>query len=302
MSRPTICIKPQNFNVELLEIKESKFYKTKDTNLTIETSDIMYLNDKSELCDLYLVLPEIETYGPSLIYKLNSKNKSPENVEGYSISYSHPDVEKVFNLINDVCQNKIGKQYTLKPTFNYKNKVENGMKTQDEIRPKVTYFKLVTLKDYKTNETVIPARLENIGNVIHVFIQDNRYDSVPAMNFLKLSNRIMEMNKLFEKYGNGIAENEREISQFNIFKKLRQAVIKFLEELPSDLLESLRNTLFIHGVVIPTYSQRLRAFLVERKQVYVSDLEVVCKCNAALLILDLGIGHISDELLSKLLK
>ena len=79
------------------------------------------------------------------------------------------------------------------------------------------------------NETVIPERLENIGNVIHVFIRDNRYDSVPAMNFLELSNRIMEMNKLFEKYGNGIAENEREISQFNIFKKLRQAVIKFLE-------------------------------------------------------------------------
>src|SRR6266536_2544969 len=159
MSRPTICIKPQNFNVELLEIKESKFYKTKDTNLTIETSDIMYLNDKSELCDLYLVLPEIETYGPSLIYKLNSKNKSPENVEGYSISYSHPDVEKVFNLINDVCQNKIGKQYTLKPTFNYKNKVENGMKTRDELKPKVTYFKLMTFKDYKTNKLTISTQM-----------------------------------------------------------------------------------------------------------------------------------------------
>jgi len=163
-------------------------------------------------------------------------------------------------------------------------------------------FKINLFYNNKMNETVIPARLEIIGNVIHVFIRDNRYDSVPAMNFLELSNRIMEMNKLFQKYGNGIAENEREISQFNIFKKLRQAVIKFLEELPSDLLESLRNTLFIHGVVIPTPSQRLGAFIVERKQLYVSDLEVVRKCTAALLILDLGIGHISDELLSKLLK
>ena len=59
------------------------------------------------------------------------------------------------------------------------------------------------------------------------------------------------------------------------FRKLRQAVIKFIEELPSDLLDSLSNSLFIHGVVIPTYSQRLRTFIMERKQLYVSDLEVV---------------------------
>src|SRR6266536_1137037 len=108
MTRPTICIKPQEFNIELLELKEVEVYKPKDTNLTIETSDIMYLNDKSELSDLYLILPQIETYGPSPIYKFNSKNKSSENIEGYSVSYSNPDVEKVFDAINKVCQEKIG--------------------------------------------------------------------------------------------------------------------------------------------------------------------------------------------------
>src|SRR6266536_4938617 len=159
MTRPTICIKPQEFNEKLIVIKEPKVYKPKDTNLTIETSDIMYLNDKSELCDLYLILPAIETYGPSPIYKFNSNIKSLENIEGYSVSYSNPDVEKVFDLINDVCQNKIGKQYTLKPTFNYKNKVENGMKTRDELKPKVAYFKLMTFKDYKTNKLTISTQM-----------------------------------------------------------------------------------------------------------------------------------------------
>src|SRR5260221_10430367 len=110
----------------------------------------MYRNDKSELCDLYVVLPEMETYAPSPIYKFNSKNKSSENVEGYSISYHQSDAEKMFDLINDVCQNKIGKKYTLKPTFNIKNKLENGIKTRDELKPRVAYFKLLTIKDYKT--------------------------------------------------------------------------------------------------------------------------------------------------------
>src|SRR6266536_1948219 len=159
MSRPMICIKPQEFDEKLIVIMEPKVYHPKDSNLNIETSDIVYLNDKSELCDFYLILPQIETYGPSAIYKFNSKNKSSENVEGYSISYSHPDAEKVFDLINQVCQETIGKQYTLKLTFNHKNKVKNGVKTRDELRPKVAYFKLMTFKDYKTNEINISTKI-----------------------------------------------------------------------------------------------------------------------------------------------
>src|SRR6266536_4584950 len=119
----------------------------------------MYLNDKSELCDLYLILPQIETYSPSPIYKFNSNIKSSENIEGYSISYSHPDAEKVFDLITDVSQKTIGKQYTLKPTFNHKNKVENGVKNRDELRPKVAYFKLMTFKDHKTNKLTISTKI-----------------------------------------------------------------------------------------------------------------------------------------------
>src|SRR5260221_712000 len=119
----------------------------------------MYRNDKSELCDLYVVLPEMETYAPSPIYKFNSKNKSSENIEGYSVSYCHPDAEKVFDLINQVCQDKIGKQYKLKPTFNSKNKVDDGVKPQDKSNPRVAYFKLMTLKDYKTNEITISTKI-----------------------------------------------------------------------------------------------------------------------------------------------
>jgi len=150
MSRPTICIKPQNFNVELLEIKESKVYKPKDTNLNIETSEILYLNDKSELCDFYLILPEIETYGPSPIYKFNSKNKSKENIQGYTISYSHRGVEKMFDSIHDGFQNKINELINnckLKPIFNYRKKLENNLKVDDKSKPKVAYLKLKIFKD-----------------------------------------------------------------------------------------------------------------------------------------------------------
>ena len=41
MYRPMICIKPQEFDEKLIVIKESKVYKLKDTNLNIETTDIV---------------------------------------------------------------------------------------------------------------------------------------------------------------------------------------------------------------------------------------------------------------------
>ncbi len=196
MTRPTICIKPQEFNEKLIVIKEPKVYKPKDTNLTIETSDIMYLNDKSELCDLYLILPQIETYGPSPIYKFNSTNKSPENVECYSISYSHPDAEKVFDLITDVCQNKIGNKHTLKPTFNYKNKLENGTKTRDELKPKVAYFKLMAFKDHKTNKLTISTK---------IYDQKSKQliDPIDAVSKLGLIRPMVHIHKIyFGSHGN----------------------------------------------------------------------------------------------------
>ena len=155
MSRPTICIKPQEFNVDLLEIKEPKIYKPRDSNISIKTSEILYRNNEGKLCDIYIALPQIETYGPSPINTFNSKIKSRENIQGYTISYSHPQVEKILDSIYDVFQNKINELINnckLKPIFNYK-KTENDLKVDDKSKPKVAYFKLKTSKDYKTIET-----------------------------------------------------------------------------------------------------------------------------------------------------
>src|SRR6266536_3153929 len=196
MTRSTICLKPQKFDEKLIVIMGPKFYHPKDTNLNIETSEILYLNDNSELCDFYLILPEIETYGPSPIYKFNSNIKSSENVEGYSISYSHPDAEKVFDLITDICQETIGKQYTLKPTFNHKNKVENGMKTRDELRPKVAYFKLMTFKDHTTNKLTISTK---------IYDQKSKQliDPIDAVSKLGLIRPMVYVQKIyFDSHGN----------------------------------------------------------------------------------------------------
>src|SRR6266536_3299631 len=108
MSRPAICIKPQELNIESLEIREPKVYKPRDINLSIKTSEILYRNNKGELCDLYITLPQIETYGPSPINTFNSKIKSKENIQGYTISYSHLDVEKRNNLkVDDKSKPKV---------------------------------------------------------------------------------------------------------------------------------------------------------------------------------------------------
>src|ERR1051325_7275411 len=152
MSRPTICIKPQEFNESNLVISEPKTFKPKDSNARIITSEILYQNKEGKLCDLYISLPSIEAYGPFKQYSYN-KNKTPENIQGYSISYTNPIVEKMFEIINKVCQDKINefaelnliKPSKLKPTFNYRPKSED--------QTKIAYFKLNTVRDYETNLT-----------------------------------------------------------------------------------------------------------------------------------------------------
>src|SRR6266536_6511926 len=156
MFRPAICITPQELNIELLEIKEPKVYKPRNINLSINNSEILYRNNKGELCDLYLVLPEIETYGPSPINTFNSKIKSKENIQGYTISYSHRDVEKMFDSIHDDFQNKINEiinNCKLKPIFNYRKKSKNNLKVDDKSKPKVAYLELKISKDCKIIET-----------------------------------------------------------------------------------------------------------------------------------------------------
>ena len=158
MSRPTICIKPQQFNELNLVINEPKVYQAKDSKIKITTSEILYKNSNGELCDLFVKLPPIKAYGPSPQYDFNSKNKTLENIQGYTISYSNSIVEKMFEVINEVCQNKINefvksnliKKCILKPTFNYKKSGDGA---------KVAYFKLNTVRDNQSNLLTILTKI-----------------------------------------------------------------------------------------------------------------------------------------------
>ena len=107
MNRHTICIKPEELNDSNLVIMEPKVYKPNDSSIKIRSSNILYRNSKGEVYDLYIVLPSIQAYGPFTQYTFNCKNKSKENIKGYSISYSNPIVEEMFEKINKTCQNKI---------------------------------------------------------------------------------------------------------------------------------------------------------------------------------------------------
>ena len=103
-------------------------------------------------------MPSIEAYGPFKQYSYN-KNKTPENIQGYSISYTNPIVEKMFEIINKVCQDKINefaelnliKPSKLKATFNYRPKSED--------EAKIVYFKLNTIRNHETNLTKFLTKL-----------------------------------------------------------------------------------------------------------------------------------------------
>jgi hypothetical protein len=160
MSRPTICIKPEEFNESNLIINEPKVYQPKDSKIKITTSDISYLNNKGEPCDFFVRLPSVDSFGPSPQHDFNSKNRRPDNIQGYTISYSQSDVEKMFEKIYKVCQNKINelaksepiKKCKLKPVFNYKKSGEGS---------KVAYFKLNTVRDYQSNLLTILTKISN---------------------------------------------------------------------------------------------------------------------------------------------
>jgi len=127
MQRPTIFINANNFNKDNFIVSEPRIIKTKN-NFTMKVSDISYLNNKKEECDLYLGLSSVDTYGPYPQYTFGSNSKSKDDITGYTISYNKDSVRDLFKIIHKICSNKKTK---LKPLFS-KNK-------HDEY---IAYFKL----------------------------------------------------------------------------------------------------------------------------------------------------------------
>ena len=84
MSRSTTCININDFNADKLNISELKEIITKG-NIKMKIAEISYLNDKNELCDLYISLPSVSTYGPFPQYNYNSSSKTEKDICGYTI-------------------------------------------------------------------------------------------------------------------------------------------------------------------------------------------------------------------------
>ena len=115
MSRPTICISPTEFKVDKLIISEHKEIKTKN-NFKMKISEIYYINDQNQPCDLYISLPSVETYGPFPQYNFNSTSKNIKDISGYTISYSNEIVNKLFQDVQKIVSKRL-KKCNIKPVF-----------------------------------------------------------------------------------------------------------------------------------------------------------------------------------------
>jgi len=118
MYRPTILITPKSFNADKLVISESKDIKIKG-DLSLKLSEISYLNDNGEACQLFISLPTVETYGPYPQYNINSTKKSAKDISGYTISYTNDEVIKLFKTTQKIVSIKCSK-LNLKPVFSKK--------------------------------------------------------------------------------------------------------------------------------------------------------------------------------------
>jgi len=123
MYRPSILITPKSFNADKLVISVSKDIRIKgDLSLKfteISLSEISYLNDSNEACQLFISLPTVETYGPYPQYNIYSTKKSSKDISGYTISYTNDEVIKLFKTIQKTVSKKWSK-LNLKPVFSEK--------------------------------------------------------------------------------------------------------------------------------------------------------------------------------------
>src|SRR5258708_34720426 len=115
MSRQSICITSKTFNADKLVISEVKEIKIKG-NMKMKIAEIFYKNEKNELCDLYMSLPKLDTYGPFPQYKFDSESKISDNIVGYTISYQNESISKLFKNIQKIVSNHV-KNNNINPEF-----------------------------------------------------------------------------------------------------------------------------------------------------------------------------------------
>jgi len=144
--------------------------------------------------------------------------------------------------------------------------------------------------------------LRNIGLVIVDFIKENKDQSVPNMHKNKFMKCFSDMNRAYRSYCSDLEDRREHLDDFLKFechKNLRQAVIEFIEDLPENLLDLLREKLSSEGLVSNRDNpiiKRYKVFVDNR--ILSNDKRIVTKCEAVVLILDLGMIYLPEDILN----
>src|SRR5271163_4852212 len=92
--------------------------------------------------------------------------------------------------------------------------------------------------------------LQHIGVAIVKFIKQNKTQSVPDMHKDKFMRYFNIMTKVYSNYCDRVEdrrEHLNDLTRFARFKRLRQAVIEFIEDIPENLLDLLIEKLSNEG-------------------------------------------------------
>src|SRR6476469_60231 len=144
--------------------------------------------------------------------------------------------------------------------------------------------------------------LRNIGLVIVDFIKENKGQSVPNMHKDKFLKCFSFMNKAYRSYCGDLQDSREHLDDFLKFdchKNLRQAVIEFIEDLPENLLNLLREKLSSEGLVSDRDNPIIKRYkVIVDHRILSNDKTIITKCEAVKLILDLGMIYLPEDILN----
>ena len=203
MSRPTIRITPKTFNADKLVVSDIKEIKTKQ-GIKMEISEISYLNDNDERCDLYIQLPTVDTYGPYPQYKYNFSptSKTLKDIVGYTISYSNEEVNNLFKKITKKCSTEL-KILKIKPVFNNIDVAYFKIKMNGDDNKMLTEF----YSDKKCSKTINGLEIvQKPGSITPMIHLKSIYHDAHGATDYKASFQINIVKAIFKKRALNIPE------------------------------------------------------------------------------------------------
>src|SRR5277367_4511363 len=130
--------------------------------------------------------------------------------------------------------------------------------------------------------------LQHIAVAIVNFIKENKTQSVPDMHKEKFVSCFNVMTKVYRNYCDSVedrTEHLNDLTRFDCYKRLRQAVIEFIEDLPQNLLDLLIEKLSNEGLVSNRDNPMIKRYkvIVDSRKLN-NDKTFLTKCEGAILI------------------